>query len=267
MTSTWKLKEAGPIPKLKKPVMIEALPGIGNVGKVAVDFLIEELKAVKIYDFLSYTFPHSVFVNEDNIVELPVIELYYKEGNGKTPDLLLLSGDVQPIDEVSCYEFCDLVLDVLEKFGGTDVVTLGGIGLRTLPKKPKVFITGSDKRTVAEYKKGLNVDEKLYGIVGPIVGVSGVLLGLAARRGMRGAAYLAETYGHPMYLGVKGSKELLNVLKTRFRLNVDIEKMEKDIAELEQEVIKKTNELQEVTKKSALQKLKGKFSRETSYIG
>ena len=264
--TTWKLKEAGPLPKIKKPVLIEALPGIGNVGKVAVDFLIEELKAVKIYDFLSYTFPHSVFVNEDNIVELPCIELYYKSMNGKGPDLLLLSGDVQPIDEVSCYEFCELVLDVVQKFGGTDVVTLGGIGLRALPKKPRVYITGSDKQAVAEYKKGLNVDDKLYGIVGPIVGVSGVLLGLAARREMRGVAYLAETYGHPMYLGVKGSKELLTVLKTRFKLPVDIEKMEKDIAELEQEVIKKTSELSEVSKKSAIQKLKGKIG-ETSYIG
>lgn len=266
-TNTWKLKQSGTLPKLKNPVMIEALPGIGNVGKVAIDFLIEELKAVKVYDFLSYTFPHSVFVNEDNIVELPVIELYYKTGNGKTPDLLLLSGDVQPIDEVSCYEFCDLVLDVLKQFGGNDVVTLGGIGLRALPKKPKVYITGSDKPAVAEYKKGLAVDDKLYGIVGPIVGVSGVLLGLAARRGMRGVAYLAETYGHPMYLGVKGSRELLEVLKRRFNLSIDIEKMEKDIAELEQEVIKKTHELTEVSKKSAIQKLKGKLSGETSYIG
>ena len=140
--TNWKLKEARKIPQIKKPVLIEGLPGIGNVGKVAVDFLIEELGAVKIYDFLSYTFPHSVFVNEENIVELPCIELHYKNMNGKGPDLLLLSGDVQPIDEVSCYEFCDLVLDVLQQFGGTDVVTLGGIGLRTPPKKPRVFITG-----------------------------------------------------------------------------------------------------------------------------
>ncbi|MEK6960073.1 MAG: PAC2 family protein [Nanoarchaeota archaeon] len=265
--TTWNLKEAGKIPALKNPVLIEGLPGIGNVGKVAIDFMIEELKAVKIYDFLSYTFPHSVFVNEDNIVELPCIELYYKQMGGKGPDLLLLSGDVQPIDEVSCYEFCELVLDVLKQFGGTDVITLGGIGLRAVPKKPKVYMTGSSKSAVSDYKKGLNVDDKLYGVVGPIVGVSGVLLGLAGRRNMRGVALLAETYGHPMYLGVKGSKEIIVALKKRFGLNLDVEKMEKDIEELEREVVKKTNELNQVSKKSALQKLKGKLGNETSYIG
>ena len=95
--------------------------------------------------------------------------------------------------------------------------------------------------------------------------MSGILLGLAGRRSLRGVAFLAETYGHPMYLGVKGSRELLAVLKKRFSLPVDIDKMEKDIEELEREVIKKTSELTEVSKKSALQKLKGKT--ETSYIG
>ena len=251
--TTWNLKEAGKIPTLKNPVLIEGLPGIGNVGKVAIDFMIEELGAVKIYDFLSYTFPHSVFVNEDNIVELPCIELYYKQMGGKGPDLLLLSGDVQPIDEVSCYEFCELVLDVLKQFGGNDVITLGGIGLRAVPKKPKVFITGSSKAVVNDYKKGLAVDDKLYGVVGPIVGVSGVLLGLAGRRNMRGVALLAETYGHPMYLGVKGSREIIAALKKRFNLNIDVDKMEKDIEELEREVVKKTNELNQVSKKSARQ--------------
>jgi len=265
--TAWSLKEAGKIPTLKNPVLIEGLPGIGNVGKVAIDFLIEELGAVKIYDFVSYTFPHSVFVNEDNIVELPSIELYYKSMGGKGQDLLLLSGDVQPIDEVSCYEFCELVLDVIKQFGGNQVVTLGGIGLRAAPKKPKVYITGSSKEAVKEFKKDLIVDDKLYGVVGPIVGVSGVLLGLAGRRDMNGVALLAETFGHPMYLGVKGSREIINLLKKRYCLKVDVNKMEADIQELEREVMKKTSEMSQVTKKAAIQKLKGKIGSETSYIG
>ena len=94
------------LPKLNKPVLIEGLPGIGNVGKVAVDFLIEELKAKKLYTLFSYTLPHSVFVNEKNLVELPDITMYYKQRKGKK-DLLFLTGDVQPIDEVSSYQFSE----------------------------------------------------------------------------------------------------------------------------------------------------------------
>ena len=35
-------------PKLNNPILIEGLPGIGNVGKLAVEHLIEMTKAKKI---------------------------------------------------------------------------------------------------------------------------------------------------------------------------------------------------------------------------
>jgi len=48
---TWEItKTVKKMPKLKKPILIEGLPGIGNVGKVAVDFMIDELKAKKLFD-------------------------------------------------------------------------------------------------------------------------------------------------------------------------------------------------------------------------
>ena len=75
----WTVEQFGKKPKLNKPIFIEGLPGIGNVGKVTVDFIVDELKAKKLYEISSYTFPHSVFVNEDNLVELPKIELFYKK--------------------------------------------------------------------------------------------------------------------------------------------------------------------------------------------
>ena len=36
----WHVKKR---PKLKKPILIEGLPGIANVGKIAIDFLAQEL--------------------------------------------------------------------------------------------------------------------------------------------------------------------------------------------------------------------------------
>ena len=85
--SSWKVTKIADV-QMKNPVFLEGLPGIGNVGKIAVDFLMEELKTKKIYEVFSYTLPHSVFVNEDNLVELPNISIHYKStGKGK-PDLL-----------------------------------------------------------------------------------------------------------------------------------------------------------------------------------
>jgi hypothetical protein len=263
---TWKIKQFGKKPELRNPVLIEGLPGIGNVGKVAVDFIIDELNAVKIFELFSYTFPHSVFVTENNLVELPKIEMYYKKmkrGN----DIILLAGDVQPIDEVSCYEFSEKILDMLEDFKGKEVITLGGIGLQGVPKKPKVYCTGNSKEVVKRYKEGTGLNEKLYGIVGPIVGVSGLLLGLAEKRKIPAIALLAETYGHPMYLGVKGAREILKVLDKKLRLNIKLKDLDKEIKELESEMIRRTEELSDVSRKTAIKKLKGRIGEEISYIG
>ena len=67
------------LPKLNKPVLIEGLPGIGNVGKIAVDFMIDELKPTLIYTIHSDTFPHSVYVNDLNLIELPSVALFHKK--------------------------------------------------------------------------------------------------------------------------------------------------------------------------------------------
>ena len=46
--TTWHIQEHVKPKNLVKPIAIEGLPGIGNVGKLAVDFLIDELKAKKL---------------------------------------------------------------------------------------------------------------------------------------------------------------------------------------------------------------------------
>ncbi|MEA3430558.1 MAG: PAC2 family protein [Nanoarchaeota archaeon] len=263
----WELSQSVKrLPKLNDPILIEGLPGIGNVGKVAVDFIIDHLKAKKIYDLFSYTFPHSVFVNEDNLIELPVIEMYYKKMGAGKRDLLLLAGDVQPIDEVSSYKFSDTILDVVQQFGGKELVTLGGIGLQSIPKKPKVYCTGNSKDVIKKYKSDSNVQDNLYGVVGPIVGVSGLLLGLAKKREIDAVTLLAETFGHPIYLGIKGAKQILKILDSKLELDLDLNQLEKEIKEVEQAMLKRTDDINEATKRSVMNKIR-RLGKDSNYIG
>ena len=260
---SWQVKSVGKTPTMKDAVLIEGLPGIGNVGKVAVDFIIEELKAKKIYEFFSYSFPHTVFVNEENLVELPTIEMYYAKNHKY--QLLLLAGDIQPTDEVSSYEFSDVILNIAEKFNAKNIITLGGIGLPAIPEKPRVYCTGNTKAVVRKYKKGTKLNDKLFGVVGPIIGVSGLLVGLAEKRNIDAISLLAETYGHPMYLGVKGARELVEVLNNKLELGIDIKKMDKEISKLESDMNKKAKRLKEITRQQAMSQ--SKQPQEQSYIG
>ncbi len=264
----WEIaQETKALPQLNRPILIEGLPGIGNVGKIAVDFLVEETKAKKLYSFFSYKFPHSVFVNENNLVDIPRIEVYYKKFNQKGKrDLLLLTGDIQPIDEESCYSFCEEIIKIAKHYKCSEIITTGGIGLQSIPDKPKMFCTSNDAKLFKEYvKKGMLIEKDIFGVVGPIVGVSGILLGLGKMRNMKGVALLAETFGNPLYLGIKGAKEVLRVLEQKFKLGINLKKMSKDIIEIEEELAKKTKEwAEEMPLSSAGAKAR---KGEVNYIG
>jgi uncharacterized protein len=261
VTDSWKLVKTALQPKLKSPLLIAGLPGIGNVGKVAVDFIIDELKAVKFGEFSSHAMPHSVFVNEASLIEMPAISAYYKRLKGQ--DLLFIAGDFQPIDERSCHAFAGSVLDLLHSYKGAEVMTLGGIGLPSVPKLPKVYATGTSKKIVEKYRKGTAAEPKLYGVVGPIIGVSGLLLGLAKQRNMNGVSLLAETYGHPMYLGIRGARELVKVINERLSFGIKIEELDREIAELESEAARQ----QKSASLSKAMRGLGKKPGDVSYIG
>jgi proteasome assembly chaperone (PAC2) family protein len=205
-------------------------------------------------------------VNEQDLVELPSIELYFKKRQ-KGNDILILTGDVQPADERSSYEFCEQLLDEAQRLGVQLVITLGGIGLADVPKKPEVFCTGNSRELIRKFGKSIKLKEKLYGIVGPIIGVSGLLVGLAGKRKMPAVCLLSETLGHPAYLGIKGAREVVRVLNKKFSLGINLEDLDKEIKDIEAEILNKTQELGKASKSSALKKLQGRLPKDTSYIG
>ncbi|MBR1610365.1 MAG: PAC2 family protein, partial [Methanobrevibacter sp.] len=55
--------------ELDNPIFIEALPGLGHVGKLAADHLIDELGGVKFAEIYSPTFPPQVLVKDGGIIE------------------------------------------------------------------------------------------------------------------------------------------------------------------------------------------------------
>jgi len=241
-------------PKVKSHILIIGLPGIGNVGKIAVDFLVESLKAKRFATMYSDSFPNSVFVNEKNLVDLPEVALYHARMKGK--DYFFLGGDAQPVDEKSCFEFCNCILDLIKPYGCKGVITIGGIALQKIPKSPKVYITGTDRKFISEFKGALS---RIYGVVGPIMGVSGIMLGLAKLKKIPSACLLAQTFGHPAYIGVKGSREVLRIINSRFKFDLEIEKLTEEIEELEADL--------QIRAKNLAAELPATKKKEVSYFG
>lgn len=244
--------------KIKKPILIEGLPGIGNVGKVAIDFILDNIKAKKIIEITSDDFPHSVFVNDKNMIDLPSMSIYYKKI--KSQDFLFLTGDIQPTTEKSCYEFCERLLDLLKKYNTKEIIALGGIGLPNIPAKPKLYCTSNSEKIIKKYSsKKLN--NQIFGVVGPIIGVTGLLSGLAKKRNIPALIVLAQTFGHPNYLGIKGAREIISFLSEEFKLSINMKELDKEILLIDKEVKIKTGEIRKMTKEVIPSSL------DTNYIG
>lgn len=243
--------------ELSNPILLEGLPGIANVGKIVVDYLIEELKAEKIITFFSYDLPNSVFVNENNLVKLPKLEIYHKKIEGQ--DYLFLAGDVQPSSEKSSYLFCELILDMFEKKGCKEIITLGGIGLNEPPEKPQVFCAANNEKFIEKFKKA-GAKKEVYGLVGPIIGISGLLVGLSEKRKIKSTALLSETFGHPMFLGLKGARSIIKILNKIYSFNVSLKSLNKEIKAVDKE----ESEVEQ-SKSPSLKKIKK--LKEINYIG
>ncbi len=230
---------------ISKPIFIEGLPGIGNVGKVAIDFLIDQKKLKPFITFTSPDLPHAVFIQHRDFVDLPCMNLYHFKV--KKQDFIFLAGDVQPLTERSCYQFCAELLEFLKKLEVQHILTLGGIGLADVPAKAGIYLATNNQKLMKQYKKAWNINHKTQGTVDTIVGVTGLLVGLAKQYQIPALAVLVETYGHPQYIGVKEARVLLDKLQKTFRFGLSLDEMDQHIDVIEKEVSKRVKSLKQLT--------------------
>jgi uncharacterized protein (TIGR00162 family) len=218
------------MPVLEEPVLVEGLPGVGNVGKLAAEHLVEQLKATKFADIYSKYFPPQVLVDDEGLIRLVNNELFYSKGEGKRPDLIILVGDYQGLSPEGQYELSDHVLTVMKGMGVKRVYTLGGYGVGKMLDKPRVLGAATDKELVDEMKeKGVIFSKGEPG--SGIVGASGLLLGLGKIYGMRSVCLMGETSGY--FVDPKGAEAVLRVLASILNVEIDYKALEEKAEQIE----------------------------------
>jgi len=249
-------------PKLKKPIAVEGLPGIGLVGKLAADHLLHELKAKKFCELYSSHFPPQVIVKDDGTVTMLKNEFYYVKG--KKNDIVLIVGDFQGLTPQSQYELSAKIINVLEGVGVSLVYTLGGLGTGKVVKNPRVFGAATDIKLIKDIKKHGVIINKKGG--GGIFGASGLLLGIGQLRSMQGVCLMGETLGQ--VVDAKSAKNLLKVLTKILDIPVDMKELDKRAKKTEEDLRKIEKLQQEQVKSLEMAALNKKSAEEdiTRYI-
>lgn len=209
------------------PVLIEGLPGLGLVGRIAIRYLIKNLSACRFAHLYSPHFPYFVLVNKKGNVRLLRGTFYFWKNEKGPNDLILFTGDSQSQTIEGQYEIADKMLDFSKKHGVKTIATIGGYRIET-KDKPKVIVAATSQDVL---KKAVNAGATVSLSGSPIVGTAGLILGLARFRKIEAICLLGETRGYlPDPLA---AKSVLEVLKSMFGFDVDLQGLNSEIAKAE----------------------------------
>ncbi len=243
-------------PELKNTVLIEGLPGIGLVGKLAADHMLDKLKAKKFAEIYSPFLPPQVSIKEDGTVQLVNNELYYWKGEKN--DIILLLGDFQGITPDSQYKLSEKAIDTAMQYGLKRIFTLGGLGTGDIVRNPKVFGAATTIAQVEELKK--------YGVIfrggGAIFGAAGLLVGLGMLKGIPAACLMGETHGQ--IIDAKSAEAVLKVLTAILGIEMDMTELAGKAKDTEEQMTKMSKMLTD--QKKAMERQQEFLDETPSYI-
>ncbi len=218
--------------KLKNSILIEGLPGLGMVGRIATRYLIKQLNARKFAELFSPHFPYYVLVNKKGSVRLLRGNFHIWKNNTGENDLIFLTGDSQAQTIEGQYEVSSCILNFVSKLDTKLIITLGGYR-KEVEKKPKVVAVSTNPEIL---KEALQAKALVSSSGNPIVGTAGLILGLARFQNIDALCLLGETRGYlPDPLA---AKSVLEVLQKMLNIKVDMSDLNKEIEKSKQIVAK-----------------------------
>jgi hypothetical protein len=176
-------------PSFENPILVQGLPGFGNVGRIAAHLLTKFAGVKPFAELYSPSFPDYVSITSKGICHLPRYDFYHAPMEKN--DLIVMTGETQPSfdDVLAHYDVCGEILSFAEKLGCRFIITMGGVPIAE--EKAQVYVAATNPRLAAEFmQKGAAIYSK-----GRIVGGTGLTLALAKERGLEGVCLLGATTG------------------------------------------------------------------------
>ncbi len=216
---------------LRSPVLIEGLPGIGQVGKLVAEYMIHMIGAEKIGEIYSIYFPPHVIIEESGIARLTRNELFLHKGEAR--DIVFLIGDYQSTSNEGHYLLTEAYLDIATGLNVKQIYTLGGFGVGHLVEEPRVF-GAVNNPAIREGIESAGVLLRREEPGGGIVGAAGLMLGIGALRGIDAVCLMGETSGY--IVDPRSAAAVLSVLSSLLGIPVDATQLNDRAVEMERAI-------------------------------
>jgi uncharacterized protein (TIGR00162 family) len=249
------IKKGAKVPKARNAVLIIGLPGIGLVGKLAVDQLVKVKNAKRFATLYSPHFPNQALALKSGRLKVFEVAFYHIKLGKK--DAIVAKGDVQPLTVEGQYEVCAKILSFHKKLGGTEVLSMAGYAVNYRPQKPVIYSSASEKQIFEKITKlGTKRTQKIV----PIVGMAGMVPALSKAFGLQGACLLVETPGN--VVDAHASAALLDFISAYFGEKIETSHLH-DKAKKADESLKKMAEEQ---RKAEIESKRSMNGEELRYI-
>ncbi|HRW83169.1 MAG TPA: proteasome assembly chaperone family protein [Methanothrix sp.] len=229
-------------PKSQNPVVIEGFPGIGLIGNIASQYIVNKLEMDYLGAIDSRFFPPlSVLVG--GVAHMPV-RIYEKADLG----VVVISSDI-PVHPAASYDVARGIVSWAESIGAREMVCLAGITV--MSDQQRVFGAATTEEMLEKIKEKVEVFE-----IGTISGISGSVMNECLLRKVPAICLLGET--HSMAPDPRAAVVTIKMLNTLYGLDADTEELEERAEEIELQMQKladqvKTTSAEEVPGKKELQ--------------
>ena len=173
------------LPKLNRPVMIAALPDMGNVAGIGMEFLVKKLKA-KLFAEIYAFWPPAVSY-EQGLIKYD--QSTYKFHYLQKENLVFFSGEFNPSDPRRLYELCYEVVGMAKKLKVSTLYSIGAALRQPSPAEPKLFAATTTQKHLSLLKKK---KLELLNTQGQITGFNGLVLGIAKEKHLDSICILGE---------------------------------------------------------------------------
>ncbi len=224
-------------PKLKKPVLIAAWPGMGNVAFRAINYLKEQIGAKRLGEISAeeYFAPTGASVINQVIepIKTPKNFLYYYQTFSGEHDLLLFIGNEQPIPHCE-YSFAKDILGLSQFYSIQKIFTTAAAPSdMNFNDESRVFAVPNQRHILdklSEYPVHFMEE-------GTIAGLNGLLISVAGEMEIPGLCLLGEI---PFFTAQieypKASLKVLEVLAKMLNLKIDLLDLELYASQKEKEI-------------------------------
>jgi len=223
-------------PQLTHPCLVAMWPGMGNVALNAGIYLLSKLDMNVIAELeAGDLFDVDHVEVKDGIIRTgrrPRNRFFVWTDPNRKHDLVVFLGEAQP--PLGKYPFCRQLLDYARELGVERVFTFAAMATQMHPEHhSRVFGAASDEESLAELKR-LELEPLEDGHIG---GLNGVLLGVAAENGLRGACLLGEMPHIFSQLPFpKASLAILEVFTTITGIDLDLTELAEQAKVMEQQL-------------------------------